>query len=383
MVSFLSKVANYYVRDPRQQARQSSPYYNSYYSAPTSSGYVYNPNAMNPYNPSVGVPGYASVSRRVPVNNSFLPSIGGYGSSSYSVPGLGSSGYSDTGILSSNNPVSNLLNPILGNTALTRLANNNLPAGADYSTLYNGYDNSYNSSSFNDNEESRVMISDPSGKLIAGAITAPLADTSGVIFPYTPAISIAHRANYDSDQLVHTNYDHLYYKNSNVDSISLQSKFTANTPDEAAYVLAALHFFRSATKMFYGQDGLAGTPPPVLRLDGYGKLMMDHLPVVCTSFDYSFPEDVDYISANNNIPTGPASSGGMTSARQQEIAYTNATGSGTSSVNKVPSMMQFNLTFKLVYSRQNLSTKFGLEKFASGQLLTNSKPGSGGPGGYI
>jgi hypothetical protein len=361
MVSFLSKVANYYVRDPRVQGQQSSPFYDSYYGGSTSPGYVYNPNALDPNNPSVGVPANASVSRRVPANNSFLPSVGGYGNGSFSIPGLSNfTGYSDTGILGASNPISKLLNPILGDTALTRLANNNLPAGADYSTLYNPSDG-YSNISFNDGEESRVMVSDPSGKLISGSITAPLADTSGVIFPYTPTISIAHRANYDSDQLVHTNYDHLYYKNSNVDSIGLQTKFTANTPDEAAYVLAALHFFRSATKMFYGQDSIAGTPPPVLRLDGYGHQMLDHLPVVCTSFDYSFPEDVDYISANS-----------ITSS-----------GSGTGGVNKVPTMMNFNLTFKLVYSRQNLSTQFGLERFASGQLLTNSKPGQGGPGGYI
>lgn len=384
MVSFLSKVANYYVRDPRTVTAQSNPFYNSYNGgASYGQGYTYNPNGMSPYNAPPGVSGFASVGRRTPVNNSFLPTLGGYGNSSFNVPGLSNfTGYADTGILSSGNPVSNILNPILGNTSLTRLANNNLPSGADYSTLYNPSDG-YSNASFNDGEETRVMVSDPSGKLIAGGITAPLADTSGVIFPYTPTISVQHRATYESESLVHTNYDHLYYKSSNVDSISVSAKFTANTPDEAAYVLAAMHFFRSATKMFYGQDSLAGTPPPVLRLDGYGKLMMDHLPVVCTSFDYSFPEDVDYISANNNIPVGSSSNGSVASSRQQEIAYSNANSAGTSAVNKVPTLMQFSLQFKLVYSRQTLSNKFGLERFASGQLLSSGKPGSGGPGGYI
>ena len=360
MVSFLQKVSNYYVRDPRQQYQQPNPFYDSNYGSPTR-GYngVYNPTAYNPYNPSVGVsPGLQP--RNSSLSASFLPTVGGY-ASNYSVPGLSAStGYSDTGILGKNNLISSLVNPVLEQTGLNRLINNNLPSGADYRNLYTNRD-SYSSSSFNDKEETRVMVSDPSGKLINGAITSPLADTSGVIFPYTPTINIAHRANYDTEQLVHTNYDQLYYKNSNVDQITIGAKFTASDPDEAAYILAAMHFFRSATKMFYGSDSIAGTPPPVLRLDGYGKFMLDHLPVVCTSFDYSYPEDVDYIGANNNISTS----------------------GGDNSINKVPTQMQFNLGFKLVYSRTRLSNNFGLEKFASGQLLSIGKPGRGGPGGFI
>ena len=184
-----------------------------------------------------------------------------------------------------------------------------------------------------------------------------------MIFPYTPTINFAHKANYDTEQLMHTNYEMPVYKNSAVNEISIQAKFTANDFMEAQYVMAVLHFFRSATKMFYGQSPIAGTPPVVLRLDGHGKFMLNHLPVVCTSADYSLPEEVDYIST---VPSNP-----------------NGSGTGGQPPTMVPSLLQLNVNFRLVYPRNRLANEFGLEKFASGALLTNGKKGTGGPGGYI
>ena len=145
----------------------------------------------------------------------------------------------------------------------------------------------------------------------------------------------------------------------------MQGKFTANNDVEASYVMAAIHFFRSATKMFYGQDSIAGTPPPVLRLDGYGANVMDHLPVIVTGFEYTFPEDVDYISMGSG---GDIYSSGISDTRSA----------------MVPSQLQMGITMKLAYSRNALSNKFGLEQFAGGQLITNTPSGTpGGPGGFI
>jgi hypothetical protein len=42
----------------------------------------------------------------------------------------------------------------------------------------------------------------PDGK----GILAPLHETNGVIFPYTPTISISYNANYSDPELVHSNY---------------------------------------------------------------------------------------------------------------------------------------------------------------------------------
>ena len=96
----------------------------------------------------------------------------------------------------------------------------------------------------------------------AGLLT-PLKTTNGVIFPYTPSITTAYKANYSSYDLTHSNYRGYFYQNSYTDAINLTATFTAQSTADASYVLAVIHFFRSVTKMFYGQDAQRGSPPPL------------------------------------------------------------------------------------------------------------------------
>jgi hypothetical protein len=93
-------------------------------------------------------------------------------------------------------------------------------------------------------------------------ILAPLAVTDGVIFPYTPAIETSYQAKYNPYDLTHSNYRGYFYQNSSVENVTIKGTFTAQDTYEAAYLLAVIHFFKSVTKMFYGQDAQAGTPPP-------------------------------------------------------------------------------------------------------------------------
>lgn len=134
-------------------------------------------------------------------------------------------------------------------------------------------------------------------KIENAGILQPLKGTNGVVFPYTPQISTSYRANYDAYDLVHSNYRGYFYKNSSVQEITVNGVFTANSNTEADYMLAVIHFFRSASKMFYGQDSnpTAGTPPPVLYMDGLGVYQFNEHPCLLSSFDYRLPADVDYI----------------------------------------------------------------------------------------
>ena len=126
-------------------------------------------------------------------------------------------------------------------------------------------------------------------------ILAPLRETNGVIFPYTPTISINYNANYEQTDVTHSNFKFYQYKNSSVGEIQLQADFTAQDTNEANYLLAVIHFLRSATKMFYGQSQLAGTPPPMVFLNGYGPAYLPNVPCVVQSFEHTMPADVDYI----------------------------------------------------------------------------------------
>jgi hypothetical protein len=129
----------------------------------------------------------------------------------------------------------------------------------------------------------------------------PLRNTDGVVFPYTPSISLNYRSNYEVSDLVHTNYKQYFYKNSSVEEISITADFTAQDTAEANYLLAVIHFFKTVTKMFYGKDTnpLNGTPPPLCYLLGYGQFQFSDHPVLISGFQYTLPNDVDYIRAGS------------------------------------------------------------------------------------
>jgi len=126
----------------------------------------------------------------------------------------------------------------------------------------------------------------------------------GIIFPYTPQISVEHRAEYTPQTPLHSNYALNFYKNSMVSDISIQGIFTVQNDADAAQLLATIHLLRALTKgRFGGTDPFKGSPPPICRLYAYGAYMLDKVPVVISSFKQDFPSDIDYyhLTESSNI----------------------------------------------------------------------------------
>ena len=230
-------------------------------------------------------------------------------------------------------------------------------------------------------------------------ILQPLAG-KGIIFPYTPTIATSYKANYASYDLTHSNYKSYYYQSSTVEPVTLSCPFTAQSTPEAEYLLAVIHFFKSVTKMFYGQDAERGTPPPLVYLTGLGEFQFNEHPCVVQSFTYDLPADVDYIRARSQN----VNNSNMLSKRQS----TNATGPGTTwgggilgnvlggainrlanaglpkgGMNKppapasfgqnsptyVPTKMTISISLLPVQSRKQVSQNFSLRQYANGDLL--------------
>ena len=116
-----------------------------------------------------------------------------------------------------------------------------------------------------------------------------------MIFPFNPTVLLSHSANYSQIQPTHTNYPYNAYENSQVDAITITGEFYQENENDAKYWIACLHFLRTATKMFYGNSNPLGNPPVVCRLNGYGKHILNNMPVVITNFTTDLPVDVDYI----------------------------------------------------------------------------------------
>ena len=232
-------------------------------------------------------------------------------------------------------------------------------------------------------------------------ILAPLAATDGVVFPYTPAIETSYQAKYANYDLTHSNYRGYFYQNSSVENITIKGTFTAQDTREAAYLLAVIHFFKSVTKMFYGQDAEAGTPPPLVYLSGFGKYQFNESPCVVTNFGYSLPNDVDYIRADgfNNIglnmenrrsqSSGPAPGGSLGTViaiidrlsnaglkngsltNRPSPSQVNQNVANQTSINStyVPTKMEISLTLLPMQTRNQVSKQFSLKSFANGSLL--------------
>jgi len=224
-------------------------------------------------------------------------------------------------------------------------------------------------------------------------ILQPLAKTGGVIFPYMPKISTSYTATYDPYSLTHSNHKGYFYKGSSVGAVEVSGTFTAQDSVEAQYLLAVIHFFRSVTKMFYGQDAQRGAPPPLVFLTGIGLYQFSGHPCVVTSFNYTLPTDVDYIRAlspningtnlltrriRQDLPTDPVSgavkrlsnlftSQGINKGAQQDPPAPPTL--GKNSPTYVPTKMDISLSLLPIQTRAQVSQVFSLKSFANGDLI--------------
>lgn len=214
----------------------------------------------------------------------------------------------------------------------------------------------------------------------------PIRDSGGVIFPYTPSITVQYSANYSPTELVHSNYKVNQYSNSSVDSVNIVSEFTAQDEFEARYVLAIIHFFRSVTKMFYGQDEnpLRGTPPPLCYLYGMGSYQFSAHPLVITGFTLNLPNNVDYFpvliaentpavtvnTIDNRLGSGirPGGLGPKPNFAPNTKNYPTW----------VPTKLEINIQCLPIMSRTQVSNNFSVKKYATGELTNGTiRPGGG------
>ena len=224
-------------------------------------------------------------------------------------------------------------------------------------------------------------------------ILQPLAATDGVVFPYMPKIDTNYKAEYDTYNLTHSNYRGYFYKGSYTDAVNLTATFTAQDSSEADYLLAVIHFFKSITKMFYGQDPERGAPPPLVYLTGLGEYQFSAHPCVVNNFQLNLPNDVDYIRARSvninganlltrrnkqDLPTNPVSGAVQrlqnlfSSQKINKGAIDSRPAPPTLGLNQptyVPTKMDISLTLYPIQSRQQVSRQFSLKGYANGDLL--------------
>ena len=144
----------------------------------------------------------------------------------------------------------------------------------------------------------RVKLRVPPNYLV-GPAAGPaniIQKNGGILFPYTPQISVDNQASYNTQSPLHSNFPQYFYKNSSVGPIQVTAKFTVQNEFEGAVLLGVIHLLRGLVKMKFGNDHDAGSPPPVCRFDAYGDYMMNNVPVSVASWRHELPDGVDYIA---------------------------------------------------------------------------------------
>lgn len=174
-----------------------------------------------------------------------------------------------------------------------------------------------------------------------------LRETNGVFFPFTPTIDFSHRAQYAEMAPTHANTSYYSYTHSPAIQITIQGQFSAQNLAEAKYTLAAMHFFRTVTKMHFGsleaKEGTAGLPPPVLELSGYGEFMFDNLSIIIQEFKMDMPNDVDYIQVEH-----------------------------ASGMAWVPALTTFTVSCVVQNTPKQQRDDFNFKEFASGELMRSN-----------
>jgi hypothetical protein len=257
----------------------------------------------------------------------------------------------------------------------------------------------------------RVRLSMPSWPAFSSSpVLKPLKETGGLIFPFTPQINISSSAKYSAVSPTHNNFDFQAYENSSPGSISIVAPFNVEDAKQALYWIAAVHYLRSASKMFTGRDSLAGNPPPIVTLNAYGNYVFKNVPVVITNFSCTLDAQCDYIPTDVvgsalGVATGILDNvGGLASSIGGLAGSLGGIGSAVSSITNtisdvtnlaagvtsllgglgiggstsggqtyVPTKSSFQVTLQPAYSRAS-AKNFSLQQFVQGGYMSG-KPG--------
>lgn len=228
-------------------------------------------------------------------------------------------------------------------------------------------------------------------RVYGNGLLKPLAQTEGLIWPYTPTISYNHNIAYQTVATVHANQDFHIYTNTPAVELQVNGDFSVQNQREGQYALAAIHFLRTMAKMNFGDnDKDAGTPPPVLLFDAYGPFVFKDLPVIVKSFQVEFPESVDYVEVfaeglnrevipgrqrlvlRQAIPEVPESANGPGNAAIPEVVLPGTpdivqTSPQTYSV-WLPSVFKISANLVVQHTTKTLRSRFELPKFIDGNV---------------
>lgn len=134
-----------------------------------------------------------------------------------------------------------------------------------------------------------------------------------IILDAMPTIDESRSASYDPVNIIHHPGEILKYRSTSSRTWGIQTRLISRTPAEAAKNLKYINLIRSWVMPYHGlgtanalgqnQGSKLGAPPPIITLQGYGDKMIGPISCVLESYNWSWPNDVDYIkTAGDGVP---------------------------------------------------------------------------------
>lgn len=130
-------------------------------------------------------------------------------------------------------------------------------------------------------------------------------DGDTIILDAMPTIDESRSASYDPVNIIHHPGEILKYRSTSSRTWGIQTRLVSRTPEEAAKNLKYVNIIRSWVMPYHGlgtanalgqeQGSKLGAPPPIITLQGYGDKMIGPITCVLESYNWSWPNDVDYI----------------------------------------------------------------------------------------
>lgn len=235
-------------------------------------------------------------------------------------------------------------------------------------------------------------------RVLGTGLLTPLKGTgNAMMFPYTPTVSYSQAVNYENMAPVHANQDFYVYSRTPAPDITVDGDFTVQNQQEGQYAMACIHFLRTMSKMNFGQtDPNAGTPPPILLFNAYGPFIFNNVPVIVKSFNFSMPNDVDYVQVGLNSASSTSSTPGVSAVPAVTVSpgqagYNAATMQGPTQISAgiaavagkttlsagkpfnvwLPSMFKISVTIAPQHTPSVLRTRFNLPNYVNGVYNPN------------
>lgn len=113
-----------------------------------------------------------------------------------------------------------------------------------------------------------------------------------VRFEASAPVSESRVSNYEGFNIVHLPTSLWAYRNTNGRHFSITGRLVSRTPNEAK---ANAGYLTTVRSWLLSDFGNSGAPPPIIFLSAYSNKQINKVPCILLSYNWSFPEEVDYI----------------------------------------------------------------------------------------